>query len=78
MNDFLLVGTGVGLLFGLFHAVYMTRLAATGAGTFKSVDWTSALNFTLWTLGLWLLMGSYLLGFWLISICFYLVFKAYR
>lgn len=78
MNDFLMVGTLVGLLFGLFHAVYMSRLVATEAGTAGSIHWVSALNFTLWTLALWLLMGSYLLGFWLISIVFYITFKALR
>ena len=78
MNDFLLTGTLVGLLFGLFHAVYMSRLVATNAGTSSSVNWSSALNFALWTIALWLLMGGYLLGFWLIAVTFYFVFKAFR
>ena len=78
MNDYLLIATLVGLMFGLFHAVYMSRLVATGAGAAGSTHWASTLNFTLWTLALWLLLGSYLLGFWLISIVFYIVFKAFR
>ena len=78
MNELLMAGTLVGLLFGLFHAAYMSRLVATSAGTSSSLAWKSALNFTLWTLALWLLMGSYLVGFWLISIVFYIVFKAFR
>jgi hypothetical protein len=78
MNDFLLIGTLAGLLFGLFHAIYMARLVSNNAGTSGSTHWASVLNFTLWTLALWLIMGSYLLGFWLISAGFYIVFKAFR
>ena len=78
MNDFLIIGTLASLLTGLFHAIYMSRLVANNAGTSGTVHWPAALNFTLWTLVLWLVMGSYLLGFWLISVCFYIVFKAFR
>ncbi len=78
MNDFLLGGTLVGLLFGIFHAVYMSRLVSVGSGSETSINWTSGLNFALWTIVLWILMGGYLLGFWLIAVVFYLVFKAFR
>lgn len=78
MNDFLLIGTAVGLLVSLFHAVYLYGLVAGGAGTATSGSKLAALNFSLWTCVLWLLMGAYLLGFWLISVVFYVVFKAFR
>jgi hypothetical protein len=78
MNDFLLAGTIIGLLFGLFHAAYMSRLVSAYAGPANLTPRTSALNFTLWTCGLWILMGGYLLGFWLIAVVFYIVFKAFR
>ncbi len=78
MNNFLLIGTLFGLAFSIFHAVYMYSLVASGANTTTSGSKLSALNFSLWTCALWLLMGAYLLGFWLISVVFYVVFKAFR
>ena len=78
MNEFLLIGTVIGLAVSLFHAAYMYGLVAGGAGNPTSGSKLAALNFSVWTCALWLLMGAYLLGFWLISIVFYLVFKAFR
>ncbi len=39
MNDFLMIGTTVGMLFGLFHAVYMSRLVSDNAGTSSAINW---------------------------------------
>jgi hypothetical protein len=78
MGDFLLAGTLIGLLFSLFHAAYMSRLVLSGANSTTPGSPLSALNFAVWTCGLWILMGSYLLGFWLIAVVLYIVFKAFR
>ena len=78
MNDFLLIGTLIGLVVSLFHGAYLYGLVAGGADTATSGSKLAALNFSLWTCVLWLLMGAYLVGFWLISVIFYLVFKAFR
>jgi hypothetical protein len=78
MSNFLVIGTVFGLVLSFFHAIYMYGLVASGANTTTSGSKLSALNFSLWTCALWLLMGAYLLGFWLISIVFYVVFKAFR
>ena len=78
MSEFLMFGTLVGLVLSFFHAVYMYSLVASGAETTRSRSRLAALNFSLWTCALWILMGAYLLGFWLISVIFYLVFKAFR
>ena len=78
MSDFLLFGTLVGLVISFFHAVYMYGLVASGAKTTTPVLKLSAFNFSMWTCALWILMGAYLLGFWLISCVFYIVFKAFR
>ena len=78
MSDFLLIGTLVGLGFSLFHAVYMYGLVSSGANTTSPGSTISALNFSLWTCALGILMGAYLLGFWLIAVVFYIVFKAFR
>ena len=78
MGDFLLIGTLVGLVFSLFHAAYMSRLVLSGANSTTPGSRLSAFNFALWTCGLWILMGGYLLGFWLIAVVLYFVFKAFR
>ena len=78
MSDFLLVGMFVGLIIGLFHVAYISRLVASGEKSATSGTGVSVLNFAFWTCGLWILMGAYVLGFWLISIVFYVVFKAFR
>ena len=78
MNDFLLIGTLVGLVLGLFHATYMYGLVSSGANTASPGSRVSALNFSLWSSALWILAGAYLLGFWLIAVVFYIVFKAFR
>ena len=63
MDSFLLLGTGLGVLCGLFHAgqIYRTRLAdAPGQSG-------SALIYALWALVLWTVFGSYLLAFWIVG-----------
>lgn len=77
MNDFAAVGTLVGLLLGLMHTAYLVKLVAPGDGV-AAQSWPSVLSFAAWTLLLWLLMGAYVLGFWLIGLLFWLVFKAFR
>ncbi len=78
MTDFFLVGTVVGLIVSLFHVAYLSRIVASGTNSATSGTRVSALNFAFWTFGLWILMGAYLLGFWLIAVVFYVVFKAFR
>jgi hypothetical protein len=78
MNDFLLVGALTGLIIGLLHAAYLSRLVASGTNSVGSSARVPALNFALWTCGLWILLGAYVLGLWLIAIVFYIVFKALR
>ena len=78
MNDFLLVGALLGLMTGLLHAAYLSRLIASGNNSVASSARVSTLNFALWTCGLWILLGAYVLGLWLISVVFYIVFKAIR
>ncbi len=78
MTDFLLVGMAVGLIISLFHVGYLSRLVASGKRSQTSGTGVSILNFAFWTVGLWILMGAYVLGFWLIAVVFYVVFKAFR
>ena len=78
MHDFILIGTAVGLMIGLMHTAYLTRVVASGGETGTKASWISVLNFAGWTLLLWLLMGAYVVGFWLVGFAFYLIFKAFR
>ena len=78
MTDFFLVGALMGLIISLLHVAYLSRLVASGKNSVGSSARFSALNFAVWTCGLWILMGAYVLGFWLISVVFYIVFKAIR
>jgi len=78
MSDFFLVGALVGLTISLFHIAYLSRLVTSGTDSETLGTRVSAINFALWTCGLWILMGGYLLGFWLIAVVFYVVFKAFR
>jgi len=78
MHDFILIGTVIGLMLGLMHTAYLTRVVASGSDTATTTSWLSVLNFAGWTLLLWLLMGAYVLGFWLVGFVFYLIFKAFR
>jgi hypothetical protein len=78
MADFLWVGMLVGLIISLFHMTYLSRLLASGKESQMSGTGVSVLTFAFWTCGLWILMGAYVLGFWLISIVFYVVSKAFR
>ena len=78
MSGFLIVGMLVGLIISLFHMTYLSRLLASGKRSQTSGAEVSVLTFAFWTCGLWILMGAYVLGFWLISLVFYVVFKAFR
>jgi hypothetical protein len=78
MTEFFLVGALIGLIISLLHVVYLSKVVAIGANSATSSTRLAALNFALWTGGLWILMGAYVLGLWLISVVFYFVFKVIR
>ena len=71
-------GSAVGLLLGLAHAAYVYRVVANGVPLGAKSGHARGSYFTLWTLGLWILLGSYVLVLWLTGVVLYLVFKAFR
>jgi len=71
-------GTVIGLFVGLFHAVDVYRELSTPPNPDGSVSRLRALNFSAWTLLLWIVAGGYVLMFWILGSVFYLVFKAFR
>ncbi len=71
MNTVLWAGTAVGVVFGLAHAGYVYRLVAVD-GQLR------AGYYALWTLGLWLLFGTYVLVLWVISVVAYAIARPFR
>lgn len=78
MTTVLWAGTVVGAFFGVIHAVYVYRLITTEAPAETPPSRARALYYALWTLGLWVLFGSYILVLWLIGVVLYTLFKALR
>ena len=78
MTGILWAGTVAGVLFGLAHAVYVYRLIAAGTAESVAPSRGRAAYYALWTFGLWVLFGSYVLVLWLIGAVLYAVFKAFR
>lgn len=72
------VGTLVGVVLGVAHAVYVYRVAAQGASAESSPDQARGVYYAVWTVLLWVLLGSYVVILWLAGIAVYLVFKAFR
>jgi hypothetical protein len=72
------VGTLVGAILGVAHAVYVYRVVAHGVPTGTSPDQVRGIYFAIWTVLLWILLGSYIVVLWLAGIAMYLLFKAFR
>lgn len=81
MTTALWIGAAVGALLGLFHAGYVYRLHLTDAGRVpggaSAAARARALYYALWTFGLWVLLGSYVLYLWLVGCLLYLASKAF-
>lgn len=78
MDSLLWAGTGVGAFLGVLHALYVYRLLAREAAVAPLAGHASPAYYALWTVGLWLLFGSYVLVLWLVGAVFYVAFKTFR
>jgi hypothetical protein len=78
VTEVLWAGTLVGALLGLCHAVYVFRVIEAEAPAESAPSYTRPAYYALWTFGLWVLFGSYVLVLWLTGLVFYTVFKAFR
>ena len=82
MSDFLIIGSLIGGLIGLFHAwVDFSRrmkIAPSGqaGGTFSHR--AKAFYAALWILALWTIFGFYVLALWIISLPLFGVFGRLR
>lgn len=75
MNSIIWAGTVVGAALGLIHAGYVYRVVSTPGG---ATAHARAGYYALWTLALWLLLGTYVLVLWVVSIIAYTIARLFR
>lgn len=75
MNSVLLVGTFVGAALGLIHAGYVYRVVSMPGG---ATAHARAGYYALWTLALWILLGTYVLVLWVVSVIAYTIARPFR
>ena len=68
MDQFLWLGTALGAVLGVLHAVHLYRQRAArvltgGPGRQKA----ESLYYGLWAFALWTVFGAYVLGFWILG-----------
>ncbi len=72
MAEFLWLGSALGVLLGLTHGVYLYRQIAARTPTGRGPGGNDqGLDYALWTLRLWTLVGSYILAFWILGVLTY-------
>ena len=72
------VGTLVGVILGVAHAAYVYRVTANAGSAGTPPDQARGINFAIWTVLLWILLGSYVVVLWAAGAVLWLVFKAIR
>lgn len=78
MASVLWAGTLVGTLLGFIHAVYVYRLVAAEAPAGAAANHGKAGYYALWTLGLWIVFGTYVLVLWVIAVVAYAIARPFR
>jgi hypothetical protein len=68
-----LTGSTLGAVIGLAHAVYIFNVVIH-----SSEKPLLAIFFAIWTLGLWIVFGFYVVSLWVIGTIAYVIFKAFR
>lgn len=71
MSALLWIGSGLGSVCGLCHAVYLWRNAVESTGRRQAVLYRGV-----WAVGLWTLFGAYLLVLWVLSAGVWLISRA--
>lgn len=72
------VGTIVGVVLGIAHAVYVYRVVANDLPLDASPAQPRGIYYAVWTALLWFVLGTYVVVLWLAGIVMYVVFKAFR
>jgi hypothetical protein len=63
MSELLWIGSILGAVVGVAHAVYLWRAESQGQG--------AAIYRGLWAIGLWTLFGTYVLVLWVVGVIVY-------
>lgn len=71
-------GSILGVICGLAHALYVYRATSRSSISDPRTGFTHPIIYALWTLGLWVVFGTYVLVLWAVGLLFYVVFKAFR
>ena len=68
MTLFLWIGSAVGAVLGLLHAIHLYRQIAERAAVAGATGLNGrGLYYGIWTFALWTIFGSYVLAFWLLG-----------
>ena len=82
MNLYLLFGTFVGAVIGYLHAYYIYRqeVREIPEALIERPVATRAIAgyYALWTFLLWVVFGSYMLSFWIVSCIAYLIYRTFQ
>ena len=78
MMTLMWTGSILGALLGLAHATYVFKVVVNSGSPSVAPNYTTATYFAIWTFGLWVLLGTYVLVLWVIGAVLYGVFKTYR
>ncbi len=79
MDYFLLIGSALGALLGLLHAVYLFRQIAVRAPADGTPGGKAqGLYYAVWAFVLWILFGSYVLAFWIFGLLAYPIVRLVR
>ena len=82
MAILLMIGSAVGIIIGLVHAVYVyfqrTKEDPKKLAEHPLKVRANAAYFALWTLLLWAAFGSYIFNLWLISVVIYAAFQGIK
>jgi len=75
MASVLWAGMAVSAILGALHAGYVYRLVVDNN---ESEAQIRGLYYAVWTFGLWLLLGTYVLVFWVVSVALYALARPLR
>lgn len=79
MSEFLLLGSALGGIIGIAHAVSVFRqIAARNATGCGPCGVLLALCYALWTVALWTIFGAYVLAFWILGVIGYPIVRLLR
>ncbi len=76
MNTWIVIGIAFGALAGSAHAYALLR--ARRASLHACEDHVSSTSMVFWTVGLWMVFGTYVLSLWVLATIAYVGTRTYR